>query len=107
MKSPMAEPSRRNSGQETTEKSIGLGWARLTMSATQSPVPTGTVDLLMMISGAVMFSAIDLAAAATYCRSASPFTPEGVPTAMKANSVPSTLQHKTVVKDSRPASRCA
>src|ERR1043165_9103919 len=44
MKSLIAEPSRRNSGQETTENSIGLGWAFLTISATQSPVPIGTGD---------------------------------------------------------------
>src|SRR5512140_1609396 len=59
IKSVIAEPSRRNSGQDTTEKLIGLGWARLTISATQSPVPIGTVDLLMMINGAVMFLAIE------------------------------------------------
>src|SRR3990172_1445344 len=98
MKSTMAEPSRRNSGQETTQKSTGLGWARFTISATQSPVPTGTVDLLMMINGPVIDSAIDVAAAATYCRSASPCTPEGVPTAIKANSVPSTASLYEVVK---------
>ena len=86
MKSWMAEPSRRNSGQETTLN--GIGWVCLarTMSATQSPVPTGTVDLLTMIRGLVMASAMDSAAARTYCRSASPSTPSGVPTAMKAKS---------------------
>ena len=51
MKSAMAEPSRRNSGLETTAKSIGSGWSARTMSATQSPVPTGTVLLLTMTSG--------------------------------------------------------
>src|SRR6266576_2610036 len=51
LKSVMAEPSRRNSGQDTTAKSIGFFWERLTISATQSPVPTGTVDLLMMMIG--------------------------------------------------------
>jgi hypothetical protein len=49
IKSYTPEPSRRNSGQETTQKSTGLGWAPFTISAIQSPVPTGTVDLLMMI----------------------------------------------------------
>jgi len=38
----------------------------LTMSATQSPVPIGTVDLLMITSGAVMLRAMDSAAEATY-----------------------------------------
>ena len=42
----MAEPSRRNSGLETTSKSIGRGWCRVMTSRTSSPVPTGTVDLL-------------------------------------------------------------
>ena len=50
MKSAMAEPSRRNSGHETTENATGAGWCLRMMSATQSPVPTGTVLLLMMIS---------------------------------------------------------
>src|SRR3989304_1161624 len=86
MKSAIAEPSRKNSGQDTTANSICLGWAPFTMSATQSPVPIGTVDLLMMTRGAVIVSAMDLAAAATYFMSASPLSPEGVPTAMKANS---------------------
>ena len=54
----MAEPSRRNSGQETTQNGMGLGWLRRMMSATQSPVPTGTVDLLTTISGATIALAI-------------------------------------------------
>src|SRR5687767_7821455 len=88
IKSAIAEPSRRNSGQDTTANSIGLGWAPFTISATQSPVPIGTVDLLIIISGAVIFLAIDLAADSTYFRSALPSTPEGVPTAINANSAP-------------------
>ncbi len=88
IKSAMAEPSRRNSGQDTTAKSIGLGCAPFTISATQSPVPIGTVDLLIMISGAVMFWAMDFAADSTYFRSAFPSTPDGVPTAINANSAP-------------------
>src|SRR5215217_3296220 len=88
IKSAIADPSRRNSGQETTAKSIGFGWAFLTMLATQSPVPIGTVDLLIMIKGAVIFRAIERAAESTYWRSALPSTPEGVPTAINANSAP-------------------
>src|SRR5690349_9395006 len=80
MKSPMAEPSRRNSGQLTTENGIGEGCDFLTISAVQSPVPTGTVDLLMIISGFFMCSAMLCDAARTYFRSASPSTADGVPT---------------------------
>ena len=43
--SSMAEPSRRNSGLETTSKGMGRGWWRSITSRTNSPVPTGTVDL--------------------------------------------------------------
>ena len=43
--------SRRNSGQLTTAKSTGLSAACRARCPPQSPVPTGTVDLLMMISG--------------------------------------------------------
>src|SRR3990170_4202895 len=59
MKSAMADPSRKNSGQETTEKGIGLGWWERTMSATQSPVSTGTVDLLTMTIRWVIARAMD------------------------------------------------
>jgi hypothetical protein len=88
MKSCSAEPSRVNSGQETTANSTGSGWLRLMMSATQSPVPTGTVLLLMTMSGFFMVLATDSAAMRTYCRSASPSTPLGVPTQMKIYSAP-------------------
>ena len=64
-KSLMADPSRRNSGLETTAKSMGCGWVRETISATQSPVPTGTVLLLMITSGAVMVRAMVSAAMRT------------------------------------------
>ena len=43
--SSIAEPSRRNSGFETTSKGIGRAWCRRITSRTKSPVPTGTVDL--------------------------------------------------------------
>ena len=45
MKSVRAEPSRKNSGHETTLNGTGAFCRALTMSATQSPVPTGTVLL--------------------------------------------------------------
>src|SRR3989337_2868302 len=46
MKSLMAAPSRKNSGLDTTENGMETFWWDLMISATQSPVPTGTVDLL-------------------------------------------------------------
>ena len=45
MKSPMAEPSRRNSGLLATSKSA-VGLVRRMIASTSRPVPTGTVDLL-------------------------------------------------------------
>jgi hypothetical protein len=45
MKSPIAEPSRRNSGFEATSKSAS-GRASRTIRATSRLVPTGTVDLV-------------------------------------------------------------
>ena len=47
MKSPIAEPSRRNSGLEAMSKSAS-GRALRIASATLRPVPTGTVDLVTM-----------------------------------------------------------
>jgi len=44
------------------------------------------------------------ATAATCCKSASPSTPDGVPTAIKTKSVPSKPSEYEVVKDRRPAS---
>jgi hypothetical protein len=52
--------------------------------ATMSPVRGGTVDLLTTTSGPSMASAIEVAAASTYERSASPPSPSGVLTAMIA-----------------------
>jgi hypothetical protein len=45
MKSSMAEPSRRNSGLETTSKSAS-GRVSAMIRSTSRPVPTGTVDLV-------------------------------------------------------------
>ena len=45
MKSPIAEPSRRNSGFDTMSKSA-LGLVSRMMRSTSRPVPTGTVDLV-------------------------------------------------------------
>ena len=46
--SVMAEPSRRNSGLETTSKSTARRLLVSMVSRTKSPVPTGTVLLLTM-----------------------------------------------------------
>jgi len=45
MKSPMAEPSRRNSGLEAMSNSAS-GRTRRMIASTSRPVPTGTVDLV-------------------------------------------------------------
>jgi hypothetical protein len=45
----MAEPSRRNSGFETTSNSCGSVRCCSIIRRTRSPVPTGTVDLLTTI----------------------------------------------------------
>ncbi len=47
----MALPSRKNSGLETTLNLIGRFCVDLIISAVQSPVPTGTVDLLTTMMG--------------------------------------------------------
>ena len=44
--SSIAEPSRRNSGLDTTSNGTRVFWLRSMTSRTNSPVPTGTVDLL-------------------------------------------------------------
>jgi hypothetical protein len=68
-----------------------------------SPVSGGTVDLLTTTSGPSMESAMDVAAASTYERSASPPSPSGVLTAMIAYSAPGTASSYEVVNFRRPA----
>ena len=46
IKSPMAEPSRKNSGLDATSKFIEVFWLLLIKSLTRLAVPTGTVDLM-------------------------------------------------------------
>ena len=103
MKSPMADPSRRNSGLLTTEmETAGLYFS--TMLWTRSPEPMGTVLLLMMMHRWVITSAMDCAAARTYFRSAAPpSSPVGVGTAMKMNSAELAPSSYDVVKCSLPA----
>jgi len=64
MKSPMALPSRRNSGFEATSIATS-GRAARTISRTCAPVPTGTVDLVTSTSGPVAARATCSAAAKT------------------------------------------
>ena len=64
MKSWMAEPSRRNSGLETTAASCSV-FRFFNTRETMSPVSGGTVDLLTTTSGPSIASAIELAAAST------------------------------------------
>ena len=62
LKSSIAEPSRRNSGLETTATSSSGLISRMRRS-TSSPVPTGTVDLVTTTQGPVSARAISSAAA--------------------------------------------
>ena len=64
MKSWIAEPSRRNSGLETTAESC-LVFRCFNTRETMSPVSGGTVDLLTTTSGPSMASAIEPAADST------------------------------------------
>ncbi len=85
MKSSTAAPSFRNSGFETTENGCAAPRAAsvFAISArTLSAVPTGTVDLSTTTRGPSMCAAMARAAASTYCRSAEPSSPGGVPTAI-------------------------
>ena len=64
MKSPMALPSRRNSGLDATSMARS-GRAARTISRTRRPVPTGTVDFVTSTSGPVAARATCSAAAKT------------------------------------------
>jgi hypothetical protein len=97
-KSPIAAPSFRNSGLETTSN----GWLVIDAmrSCTFFAVPTGTVDLSTMILYSSIVSAIDRATARTWVRSLDPSSPGGVPTAMKQMSEDWTADWRSVVKTS-------
>lgn len=69
---------------------------------TLSAVPTGTVDLSTTTLRAVMWRAMLRAAANTYCRSAEPSSPGGVPTAMNWTSPNATLAAMSSVNCRRP-----
>ena len=65
MKSLIAEPSRRNSGFDTTLMRCVLALRSRMIAATRSPVSTGTVDLLTTTVSRPRFSAIVTAACLT------------------------------------------
>jgi hypothetical protein len=107
MKSSTAAPSFRNSGFDTTAN--GMLAPRAVSSAamvfrTRSAVPTGTVDLSTTILNSVIRRPMSRAAASTYCMSAEPSSPGGVPTAMNCRAPCATAASASVVNLSRPAS---
>ena len=104
MKSSIALPSLRNSGLLTMSKGTSTprraSSSRMT-ARTLSPVPTGTVDLFTTIVKLVISRPMSRATSSTYCRSAEPSSPGGVPTAMKTISERSTASAMLVVKRRR------
>ena len=90
IKSFTAEPSRKNSGFDTTSKLFSLIFSKI-IFFTCFVVPTGTVDLVTMRQYFLMFSLISMAASQTKLKSASPsILFEGVPTVIKIISAFST-----------------
>jgi len=85
MQSFTAAPSFKNSGLETTLNSsstLRAASTEVTLADTLFAVPTGTVDLLIIIFEYVMKVVIVSATFSTYLRSAEPSSSGGVPTAM-------------------------
>ena len=79
----MAEPSRKNSGLETTSKFFSFIFFAIILF-TSFVVPTGTVDLVTTIQYLFILLLISSATFQTNDRSASPsILLEGVPTVMK------------------------
>ena len=64
-------------------------------------MPTGTVDLFTTIVKVVIRRPMSRATCSTYCRSAEPSSPGGVPTAMKIIRERPTASSMLVVKWSR------
>src|ERR1019366_7130991 len=103
LKSWMAAPSRRNSGFDTTANSASARASRMIRS-TSSPVPTGTVDLVITTVKPSSAPAISRAASYTKVRSAWPSPRrEGVPTAINTASAAFTAPGRSLVNVSRPA----
>ena len=107
-KSCTAEPSRRNSGFDTTDTS-----ARSSSSAVRAAVPTGTVDLFTTTVPGASSSRVSSITASTARRSATPPTPIGVgrhrnTTSASSPSVCSaTADDAPTTNDSRPADTCS
>ena len=79
----MASPSRKNSGLDTTENNFFLTLCEMIFSI-WSPVVTGTVDLLIIIFGDLIFLLISFAALYIWLKSAALlFFLVGVPTQIK------------------------
>ena len=102
MKSSMAEPSRRNSGFETTENLWRPGFV-LRISSIWAPVPVGTVDFVMTTLYPFMCPAIVFATSKMNERSGEPSSFGGVPTAMKMTRERSMAPWRSLVKRRRPA----
>ncbi len=102
MKSSIAAPSLRNSGLEQTETGTEVSAAMA--ARTRSAVPTGTVDLVTTILGAVRMLADGPRGIQDVLRSAEPSSSGGVPTAMKTTRAASTAAPTSVV-NCKPALR--
>ena len=94
-----ADPSRRNSGLETTVMS-----ARPVTRSTRVAVPTGTVDLLTTTAPGTRSGAISSAACSTARRSADPSSACGVGTHRKTKAAPRTASAAEATNRSDPAS---
>ena len=103
IKSSTAKPSLRNSGLLMTSNSQFALQYRLIVSATFSPVLTGTVLLSTTILYEVMALAISRATRSMKLRSTDPSSSGGVGTAMKMTSDFSTPSDVLAVKDNRPS----
>ena len=98
--SDTAEPSRRNSGFETTVMS-----GRPVMPSTSELVPTGTVDLLTTIAPRHKAVRISRATARTWLRSAEPSSSWGVGTQRNTNCASATASTALEVTRSAPLAR--
>src|SRR5688572_15177456 len=100
-KSPIADPSRRNSGFDTMSNSTGPTVFCSRRSRSHAPVPTGTVLFVTMTRYSTRWGAMAAATAEICERSASPFVPSGVPTAMKMTVDVRTASARSVEKRKR------
>ena len=103
IKSPTANPSRKNSGLLTTSKSTFAVQYRLMVSATFSPVLTGTVLLSTTILYSVMAAAMSRATFSMKLKSTEPSGCGGVGTAMKITPDFRTPSAVLFVNSRRPA----